>query len=117
MSISVTTKINLNIRGQNIELDLIEAKELYSYLSRIFDKKEVPTIHPFIDPWIKDYTYPDIKWHTYTKGSGASNCMHKNCPSCKGSGVKSDGGLCIHSMSCPCPSCTPTYSTSYTNVA
>ncbi len=33
-----------------------------------------------------------------------SNCMHDNCSGCK-------NGTCsgIHSISCPCPKCTPTY--------
>lgn len=36
------------------------------------------------------------------------DCLHNNCPSCNGSGVRVDGlGPCIHMISCPCPSCSP----------
>lgn len=36
-------------------------------------------------------------------------CLHDNCQSCLGTGVKSDGSACIHNLSCPCPKCTPYY--------
>lgn len=34
-------------------------------------------------------------------------CLHKNCPECHGNGVKLNGEICIHMISCPCPRCTP----------
>lgn len=34
-----------------------------------------------------------------------SDCMHINCPSCHGTGVKDTGGACIHGISCPCKNC------------
>ena len=34
-------------------------------------------------------------------------CLHKACPECHGTGVKYNGQLCVHMLSCPCPSCTP----------
>jgi len=34
-------------------------------------------------------------------------CLHDQCPSCHGTGVKSDGSMCVHCISCPCPKCTP----------
>lgn len=33
-------------------------------------------------------------------------CMHDNCPSCVGTGIKSDGSLCFHHLSCNCPKCS-----------
>lgn len=36
-------------------------------------------------------------------------CMHDSCPECVGTGIKSDGSMCIHMISCPCPKCTPTF--------
>lgn len=33
-------------------------------------------------------------------------CFHDSCPSCIGTGVKSDGSPCVHNISCPCPKCT-----------
>lgn len=48
-----------------------------------------------------------------TTGSGyrkVSDCLHDNCPSCNGTGMKLDGtGHCIHMISCPCKRCTPSY--------
>lgn len=34
-------------------------------------------------------------------------CMHDACASCHGTGVRIDGSLCIHCISCPCPKCSP----------
>jgi hypothetical protein len=34
-------------------------------------------------------------------------CMHDSCPECHGTGIKIDGSMCIHNISCPCPRCTP----------
>ncbi len=36
-------------------------------------------------------------------------CMHDSCPQCVGTGVRSDGSMCVHNISCPCPKCTPTF--------
>ncbi len=34
-------------------------------------------------------------------------CMHDSCTSCVGTGIKSDGSMCVHMISCPCPRCSP----------
>jgi len=42
-------------------------------------------------------------------GENAPNwrpCMHEQCPSCHGTGIKLDGSSCIHCIACPCPKCT-----------
>lgn len=37
-----------------------------------------------------------------------SDCMHDNCSSCGGTGIRKDGlGACIHMISCPCSKCSP----------
>lgn len=36
-------------------------------------------------------------------------CAHDQCTNCLGTGVGRDGRPCIHSLSCPCPKCTPRY--------
>jgi hypothetical protein len=37
-----------------------------------------------------------------------SSCLHDNCSSCDGTGVRKDGlGSCIHMISCPCKKCSP----------
>lgn len=37
-----------------------------------------------------------------------SGCLHEGCHSCGGTGQKRDGGgMCVHSISCPCPKCSP----------
>jgi len=33
-------------------------------------------------------------------------CLHDQCQECVGTGIKRDGGACIHGISCPCPRCT-----------
>lgn len=34
-------------------------------------------------------------------------CLHDQCSQCHGTGMKEDGSMCIHAISCPCPRCTP----------
>ena len=34
-------------------------------------------------------------------------CLHDGCPECHGTGVKLNGGACVHMISCPCPKCSP----------
>lgn len=34
-------------------------------------------------------------------------CLHDSCPECIGTGIKKDGSICIHHISCPCRKCTP----------
>lgn len=36
-------------------------------------------------------------------------CLHDSCPECLGTGLKRDGSMCVHNISCPCPKCTPSY--------
>lgn len=52
------------------------------------------------------------KWVVYQPISitpTPSNCLHDSCPECHGTGIKSNGGACVHFISCPCPKCSPTY--------
>lgn len=36
-------------------------------------------------------------------------CVHMSCPSCLGTGIKKDGTMCVHMISCKCKRCTPYY--------
>ena len=36
-------------------------------------------------------------------------CLHDSCTQCKGTGIKLDGSICIHNLSCPCPKCSFRY--------
>uniref|UniRef100_A0AAU8GI65 Antitermination protein Q n=1 Tax=Salmonella phage vB_SEnST11_KE23 TaxID=3161174 RepID=A0AAU8GI65_9CAUD len=38
-------------------------------------------------------------------GAG-SKCLHDACPQCGGTGVRKDGSLCFHGISCPCDKCS-----------
>lgn len=33
-------------------------------------------------------------------------CLHKACRECKGTGIRSNGGPCVHGISCPCDNCS-----------
>lgn len=35
-------------------------------------------------------------------------CLHDSCTNCVGTGVKKDGSMCVHMISCPCPKCSVT---------
>lgn len=37
------------------------------------------------------------------------HCLHRLCTQCHGNGVKTDGTICVHYISCNCATCT-TYS-------
>ena len=39
----------------------------------------------------------------------AKSCLHDSCESCKGTGKKATGGMCVHNISCRCSKCLPTY--------
>lgn len=34
-------------------------------------------------------------------------CSHDACMECLGTGVRCDGSVCVHSLTCHCPMCTP----------
>ena len=36
-------------------------------------------------------------------------CAHDSCSECVGTGIRKDGSMCIHSLSCSCPKCTFVY--------
>ncbi len=46
---------------------------------------------------------------TNQQNSNWRPCMHDQCPECCGTGVKHNGGICIHMISCSCSKCTPSY--------
>ena len=57
----------------------------------------------YINSWDKEYPSMIKIKTTY------SDCMHDNCSSCGGTGIRKDGlGACIHMISCPCSKCSPT---------
>lgn len=66
----------------------------------------------------KDEYYRDLKRRqdnhqkqiTQRHDSTWRPCMHDECPSCVGTGIKTDGTACIHGISCPCPKCSPSFS-------
>jgi len=35
-------------------------------------------------------------------------CLHQQCSSCRGTGIKKDKSVCVHMISCPCPKCSLT---------
>ncbi len=36
-------------------------------------------------------------------------CRHDGCTECVGTGIKSNGQVCVHMLYCDCPKCSPTY--------
>jgi hypothetical protein len=36
-------------------------------------------------------------------------CMHDGCPECLGTGIRKNGSMCVHMLSCPCPKCSPRF--------
>src|SRR5574343_65807 len=38
-------------------------------------------------------------------------CLHDSCSDCHGTGIKLNGGICWHALSCDCPKCRPMSST------
>lgn len=82
---------------QRLEMELFNIKQ-NPLLNLYANYKPIPDTLP--DPCEKAWNFP--------RGDGT--CMHDNCPTCGGTGVRKDGlGSCIHMISCPCPKCTPRY--------
>ena len=50
-------------------------------------------------------TNPAMHWYN-SNNISVDECLHKNCPECHGNGIKQNGEICIHMISCPCPRCT-----------
>lgn len=48
------------------------------------------------------------KEHLGNLGAPWQPCTHDACPECVGTGIKKDGSICIHGISCSCPKCSPT---------
>ncbi len=55
-------------------------------------EEHLKQIKPFIPPPSSDNWRP---------------CLHDSCPECVGTGIKKNGSICVHNISCPCPKCTP----------
>ena len=53
----------------------------------------------------------DIIYHDFDtfKTIDDSCCLHNSCPECNGSGIKEDGSMCIHNISCNCDKCSCKY--------
>lgn len=88
------------------EKDLIEKifDKLDEISERISKLENKPAqINPF-NPLDPTHYQKHFKWDL----TQHSDCMHLNCSSCNGTGVRNDGlGTCIHMMSCPCKRCSP----------
>ena len=41
-----------------------------------------------------------------TQDEKDSRCLHKACSQCHGTGIRPNGGMCFHAISCPCPKCS-----------
>lgn len=62
---------------------------------------------------VREYTHGNMKitidygnMIVTTNPFAEQKCLHDTCPSCNGTGVKRDGTMCIHGISCPCPKCS-----------
>lgn len=45
--------------------------------------------------------------NVYGRYGAFAPCLHDSCGECHGTGVKINGGVCIHHIACGCPKCTP----------
>lgn len=71
--------------------------------------KQNEIIHSYQE-FMDRHTTPELKKiifkHPNTE-EDSSECLHRSCPECHGTGKKANGGMCVHMISCPCPRCTP----------
>lgn len=44
-----------------------------------------------------------------TGGERWQPCLHDGCAECHGTGIRHDGSICAHAISCPCPRCSPSF--------
>ena len=59
------------------------------------------------DTYKRLYLNQPYIWLDVDYSKEVDKCLHKNCPECHGNGIKQNGEICIHMISCPCPRCTP----------
>lgn len=100
----------------SIELaDSTPLDQIFKIIEGVLGEKSLPLVHkgeiPTNTPIPVSIGMPIIKTLPYIVENTQQLCMHEQCTQCNGTGVKRTGGMCIHMMSCPCPKCSPTYST------
>lgn len=54
---------------------------------------------------LKDINSSDL-YKEYLGNFESSNCLHKQCSQCGGTGTKLNGRDCIHYISCSCEKCS-----------
>lgn len=87
---------------QVIEMTYQEKYDMYMKLK----KDEIIKMLIESNRHLSQNTYTAIAYdYSY---SATSTCIHDNCADCNGTGYRKGGGLCVHSISCPCPKCSPT---------
>ena len=76
----------------------------------VFVMKNRETIHIILkETNMSNYTNNDENIYNEKIDMTEQKCLHDSCPDCHGSGVKKNGEICVHWISCPCPRCTPRY--------
>jgi hypothetical protein len=55
---------------------------------------------------LKIRSHYDLSSHDFQVRYSNPGCVHNKCPSCRGSGLRADGKVCIHVFKCECPSCS-----------
>ncbi len=62
--------------------------------------------------WIykmKEVNFPQRPWKDSesVRKTIKKRCMHEMCLQCHGSGIKGNGQIYVHMISCPCEKCSP----------
>ena len=83
-----TYVIHVDLNREQYEEDLKRRQE--EHLKRIRENQQQefgkPYENPYQPPW--------------------QPCLHDGCSQCHGTGLKFDGTVCIHNLSCTCPKCS-----------
>ena len=114
VKISIEANPNLTTSDFLIELEAVMVKYKAVSLNVSFDVfKMMRNKSPeYNDDWQLNNLIRKQKDHINNLSKSLKSnqlCMHDQCQSCHGTGLKSDGNMCIHNLSCPCPKCSPKY--------
>lgn len=106
-SIELTPEEAQELRGK-LEALLLKPepnKDLLKELQKEYDKQK-PTAPNHSWDWTTPKP-PSDYWVVPLDHIRGSDCAHMSCSECHGTGIKANGSMCVHMISCPCRRCSP----------
>ena len=101
---------NKNIKKVKIHLTEDELAKI-DELAKNENRSRENFCENIIKKFVMNSYYGQYDYPTPTNYPITWTCLHNSCSECNGTGIKKNGGICIHNIACSCPKCSPTYIT------